>query len=442
MLLIGKNVKYAQSGGTADAALTPDLLDAGSIGIYAVDPANDKQKLVIVGASGTGKVTATNFKGKVLQICQGLGSGKFKVSELLDIGGIQSIKGSKYAANTGFTAYVGYNGTDGSMGIQPFTGYQNEVTLGVKERKIGSAAEELKRYYSINATEGMTAAQIVDALVLKINNPSFGMEQQFTASKEGVLMAAPLNLMANGSTTGGTLVADEYFFKMVAIDAAGGSTVGSVEDSVVTTGSTSSIAVTSDTVEGAKRYRLYVGLTTDTYASGYLESATPAFTYTGQALTAGTIATTGTAITRDAGLKLVALDLTKDYTLNIQGLIENATITYDRPSIGSGTPAFLAHLEKEDSVYRGDFYTASTFFSHLASTVDTTKTYDMYVIKTINVGADKTGMKATVDHAVGAPYDAVWVGFEVQGNVLGTNQQADFEDILIALFPDTQEISA
>jgi len=442
MLIIGKAVKYAQYGGTADAALTPNMLDAGSIGIYAIDPANGMQKLVRVGSTTTGIVTATGFKGKSFRIAQGLGSGEFIISEDMDIKGILSITGSKYAAATGQTSYIGFNETNGSLNLPTLVGVKNEITIGIKEKVMGMGNEELKRYYTVNAKAGMSASEIIDLLVNEFNSPSYG-EQQFTASKVAATMAAPLNVIGVGSIVDGNLAADEYFLKMIAVDAAGGVTVGSVEDSVVTTGTDSSIAVTGDEVAGAVKYRLYVGLTTNTYASGYLESPTPNFLYTGQALTAGSIPTTATAKTDEVGLKLVALDLLLNYQVFLQGdAIEGADITTTPAEIGIGTYLQLAEIEKASNVYRGGFYTASTFDKALAKTADSSKTYDIYAIKVINSGLDKTGQKATVDQLVGEPNGMVTVAFEVQGNTPGTNQQADFEDIMLALFPATQEISA
>lgn len=442
MLIVGKDVKYGASGAVANAALTPNLLDDGSVGVYAIDPIDNMQKLVIVGSSGTGLLTATNFKGKSLTICQGLGSGKFLVSENFDVAGIRSITGSKFAAATGQTSYVGYNETTGSLNIPTLTGTRNEVTIGIREKTITAGNDYMKRYYTSNVAAGDTnGSALVDALVIKFNTPDNGEVQQFVASKVFALLTAPTGVVLASSTTGGTLAATTYFFRMTAVTAAGGETGGSTQQSVITSGTTSSVTATANAVTGAVSYRLYVSTTTGVFTGGYISSASPSFTYTGQSLTAGTLPATGTAQGSAVGIKLVAVDTTIQYDIFLIGTpIESATITTVKPTPGSGTLAQIQNVEAISNVYRGDFYTASTFFKHLGSRA--VGNYDTYFIRVVNEGLDKTGQKATVDHLVGEPYGGIIIAFTVQADVNATNQQADFEDIMIAIYPKTQAISA
>jgi hypothetical protein len=95
-----------------------------------------------------------------------------------------------------------------------------------------------------------------------------------------------------GSTTGGTLTANSYFYKITALNSAG-ETTGSAEATVTTTGSTSSVAITWGAVAGASSYHIYRGTVTNT-ENLFFASATNSFTDIGGTSTAGTVPVTNT----------------------------------------------------------------------------------------------------------------------------------------------------
>jgi hypothetical protein len=72
-------------------------------------------------------------------------------------------------------------------------------------------------------------------------------------------LSAPTNLAANGSTSGGTLAANTYYYKVTALNQGGGETTVSNEASATTTGSTSSVALTWTAVPQAVTYHVYRG---------------------------------------------------------------------------------------------------------------------------------------------------------------------------------------
>lgn len=98
-------------------------------------------------------------------------------------------------------------------------------------------------------------------------------------------IAIPSDVAATGSTTGGTLAADTYYYAVTALDA-NGETIASEEVEATTTGSTSSVALTWDTVAGASSYRVYKGTATGDYDE-YFTATTNSKTDTGSAGTAG-----------------------------------------------------------------------------------------------------------------------------------------------------------
>lgn len=89
-----------------------------------------------------------------------------------------------------------------------------------------------------------------------------------------------------GSTTGGTLAAATYYYRVVAYDAAGVQIGYSAESSVVTTGATSSVVVRNYEVRGATSYRVYRGTSAGGENVYYTTSGT-SYTDTNAASTGG-----------------------------------------------------------------------------------------------------------------------------------------------------------
>lgn len=109
----------------------------------------------------------------------------------------------------------------------------------------------------------------------------------------GTLLAAPGLPVATPATTGGTLTAGTYYYKVTALNA-NGETTGSPEVSATTTGSTGSVVLTWTAVTGATSYKIYKGTTAGGEAN-YFTSTTATYTDTGSAGTAGTVPAVNTA---------------------------------------------------------------------------------------------------------------------------------------------------
>jgi hypothetical protein len=75
-------------------------------------------------------------------------------------------------------------------------------------------------------------------------------------SPTGTAMATPATATPVASTTGGTLAAGTYYYRVSAIGITG-ETLANAEQSVVTTGTTSSVTVKWGAVEGAQGYKIY-----------------------------------------------------------------------------------------------------------------------------------------------------------------------------------------
>lgn len=126
-------------------------------------------------------------------------------------------------------------------------------------------------------------------------------------------IATPSIPVLTPSTTGGTLAATSYFYKITALNA-NGETIGGTEATATTTGATSSIAIAWGAVVGATSYRIYRGTVTNT-ENLFFTSATNSFLDIGGTSTAGTVPvvnTTGSAAAPGALLAQLKSDMQND----------------------------------------------------------------------------------------------------------------------------------
>lgn len=119
----------------------------------------------------------------------------------------------------------------------------------------------------------------------------------------GFTLTPPSALTAAPSTTGGTFAAGTYFWVVTAVNA-NGETIKSNEVQAVLTGSTSSVALTWNAVDGATGYNVYRGTSTTNENKLITTATTNTYTDTGSAGTTATLPTSNTA-ERSANTSLV-----------------------------------------------------------------------------------------------------------------------------------------
>ena len=149
--------------------------------------------------------------------------------------------------------------------------------------------------------------------------------EQDTLKVASPVLAAPVQAaLATFTTGGGTLPAATYYYKVVAKDA-NGSTVGSNEQSVTTTGSTSRNTVSWANVVGNTGYDIYRGTASNTQTL-YFSVAADVVTFSdlGTAGTSGTVPVTNT--TGAAGTVAALVSLGYDQTLAMFNENENDTV--------------------------------------------------------------------------------------------------------------------
>lgn len=470
MLLVGKDVKYGSSANTLNAALTPDMLDAGSIGIYAVDPAGSgKIKLVVQSGTtpATGLVLASALTSQdKITMFQGLGNGNQLTSETLQVGQIKTITGSVYRAATSQTAYVGYDPTTGLGDLNavfyPVTSngpygltfsdpdllYRQECEIQFRTRLPGNNEFGNVHFIQVPVVPTDTTLSIANKLVAQANQVQpYDTVQYFTAALTGNFLSTPVQGNAATATTGGTIPAATYN-AVIVYYGANGSSIGSNEKTITTTGSTSTVTFNWSTPPaGTTSQRVFVSTTPGAYTSYYNIANGTSITLTLTALgspVAGTVPTsTGIGISLTAiNTAILSTAFYNDqspfprYAINCFGVIQNAPVNQGGVIDGSGYPYQIRGIEKQSMAYRGNLYTLDILMKQIPSQVDFTATYDLYILKTINVSDDKTGQKALVDQEI-----FTHVAFVVQGNTLGTDQQADWQSIMTSIFPATPQIS-
>lgn len=112
-------------------------------------------------------------------------------------------------------------------------------------------------------------------------------------SSNTTTLGAPTANAPTTATTGGTLTAATYYYKITALNSIG-ETLPSTEVSIATTGSTSANTVTWSAVTGATGYKIYRGTAAGAESVFYTVGSVTTFTDTGAANTAGTPPTTNT----------------------------------------------------------------------------------------------------------------------------------------------------
>lgn len=320
MLITGTTANYAAKVGTANAALVPSDLDKGSVGIYGKDKTTNRDVLIVSGSTATGKINAAAFTGESFKLCEGLGGGKFKVSEFLYTKGVDKINSSVYRAPVAWKAYIGNNGTSGQILIDTLNPTRNEVMIEIRE-VFSNRERGVRQYYDILLVPGETVTTVLTKIKAALD-----------VGVEGV----------------------SYFTTVIN----GGNT----------------------------------------------------------------------------GLSLTALDTSKEYEINIQGAIEDSTITIQAGDRGAGTYAGLRPYEILSQAKHGNLYTSDREYKTVADSLVEGTTYDTYVIGAVNAhvpgGYGGAGLAGNAKVATSVE---VVVVFPHAVNTTAGGNQTEFEAILEAI---------
>lgn len=363
-ILIGKNVNYAASKAstTADTATSPELLKDGAIGFYLADG-------TLIPAAGTGMSTAEKFF-----IAQGTADGCI-VSPIMDKrSNLKQTWNKDYTAPVAQVTYIGYNTSTGDLAT-PTIAEDDVATLKIINTTGGRQVFPKQTYEAVLAASA-TDYEVAYQLVVEINDTPFAT---------GVDPFVIANVVSNGTHAefdNNVTVTNDSAIVTFATDTTygGGATALVAGDFIQLRGNlyevleVNSLDVTIDRVYTGTTETINVGATTN-------------------------VATRVTSITA-YGIKLQTAQDGTHFRVAVGGVIEDATITYSTPfNPGSGTPAQVLKLEKDFAAgSRGYWNRVGPYaaFPEFTLYTDSTATYDMWNITTINSYKDKSAMNASI----------------------------------------------
>lgn len=233
-----------------------------------------------------------------------------------------------------------------------------------------------------------------------------------------IRMAPPGGLGATPSASGGSLATGTYYYQVIAVDGAGGTSTAGTEVSAVVTGPSGSVALTWTAQAGAATYRIYRG-TTSGGENIYYTSSTNSFIDTGAASTAGTVPSP---------------------TASVAKVSPNGNSWFNGGNVGFGTATPTATLSLgggmainrrtvSDTNYTavaGDYMIAYTSLTAARTvtlpTASTSNTNQTYIIKdqtgnaaTNNIVIQGTGGQ-TIDGAASRTINTAWGSVQVYNN--------------------------
>ena len=210
-----------------------------SYAITAISATGGETLASTVGSTATGNATLNNSNYNLITWSPVAGAASYKVYRTASAGAPSSI------GLIGSISGTAFNDTGiAASGSTPTIDTTGNFTVNGSQTTLKSTTNNTTAFQVQNSSG--TSILNVDS-----TNARIGVDVTYSA------MSAPTQNNTSTSTTGGTLAADTYYYKITAIDGAGGETLPSVEKSQVTTGSTSTITLSWVPVTGASGYKIY-----------------------------------------------------------------------------------------------------------------------------------------------------------------------------------------
>jgi hypothetical protein len=199
-------------------------------------------------------------------------------------------------------------------------------------------------------------------------------------------LSTPVNAAFTTATTGGTLSAGTYYYRVVAVDGVGTS-LASAETSKVTTGSTSTVTVNWTAVPGATGYKVY-GRTTgaELYMATVSLNSTTTWTDTGSVTPSGALPTANTT----GVVTAPTINATTAHQINGVALAAITTVGAGL-SLASGTITTVGQQPVEKSCFATGIFTASQVLYYnkasIAYTIASGTTNQYFTLMTAATGS-------------------------------------------------------
>lgn len=382
---VTKEVAYADGGGGAGTALTPDQLLDGSIGVYGILPSSNKNVLVTAANDDAGYTEYVIAMGTV--------SGGPIVSPPIKVADTKAGFPNSVApvTETAQVTHVGYNGTTGSLGTPTIVdGDWGEVKLVLDTFGIN---QELKK---VSFEASNLAAGASDYVVAK------GVVAAFDSRDSNTHFLGNVDIITN--STGSTFGAGTETFSVT-----NGSTA-------LTTSADPTIAPGDYVIIFGSTYQIAQELTTTSYVLDRpYKGATVAASANGNIQD-------GTAPT-EAGLVFTAQSPSITFKVAVSGVLEDATVTYTTAgSEGVGTYLTVSKEENLGRAFLGYHDQIDRRRPAPQTNAVSGSEYDIYRIEALNTRPAAHEMNATFQTEV-----KVAACF-VDG--AGTSGQATFQTVI------------
>lgn len=434
---------YAAStaSATTNTGVTANILANGALAFYglvendATTAANSNQWCLITdGASSAGIVDVDDFVtggGNAFQLVQGATTFPTRIDSI-QRRNIRRITKQAYVAPTKQVSFIGFNGVNGSLNLPTITQNSEAEMLAVEQE--AATVDKIRNqedYGSGPLTVSANGYDILAPITVNINTqPSNAKSHTAYITSNGTLTAT---VTATGVLT---LTKDSATLSFATAVPAGWVTgdliaiandvVGAAAPAAAATNINSTVykvlSVVGKTLILDRPYRGASGTVSQANVqAGYLAKLSAVTEY---------------------GLKLVVDTAGKIYNYAIQGVIQNATVTYaggtntpataltQSGSTGLGTGAAISAIEEGLIAYRGQFDTVDRRMKQLPRYAVPTGTYNVYTIQyansTVETGANQNKSdNSTIAIAVPTTWTAVTT-FEAVLKKLATNALVNF----------------
>lgn len=408
-ILIMKDLDYGTAATTANAALNPNLLDDGAVGIYGVvgnQATNNANKFALIVDHATTDIAgnyadtlfrANRLQNNTFQVVQGTTLGGL-MSAPIPIDGIKSITATAFVIPVAQISHIGYDahgagGTTGAVLNTPTIAAGDQAMVKTNLISFQAGREPHNRQNFTNLT-ALIAAETDYQIMVKLNagliaRTDIHLSGKITSATAGAAGGAGEDLNAvNGATTM-VMESDPSW---------------DVGDFIRIVGSDNS----GDT------YQCITGTTTTTLVIDRPYQGLTELIDNLQLLDLGTA-------TGEVGLELIADNDNDVYEFAVgAGALEDAVITKSTdPLRGSGSAEHVGRLEEERQVYKGEWDQIISYMPNPGSHLVAGETYDLYFINYETQNKEGSNpMKTENELIVAFPEGA------------SNGGQAEFEDIM------------
>lgn len=362
-VLFGKNLNYAASktSTTANTALNPADLRDGAIGFYAIDPTDNKFKLITDGTV-TSCVADTVVRGaaSTFVIAQGRSNNKPPlISQELKADFTTTYKSAAYEAAVKQISVVGYNGDATSgLNLPTLVGERNQgqITTETPVKETGDNQPGIKETFETTVGSAATAYTV---LVGILNNHNFRNETEGAFGNE--TMTVVKRILHNGT---GSEIANT-------------ATVAAVNgETSLTTSAAHGIGVGDWVSLGGDLYQAVTGTTGTT-----LVLDRP---YNGATATIANAAAfdLGASVPTKLGIELESRNPRQVFYISSDGILQDATLKVTTDAVfGTGTPDQVKEHWLANVAMLGSHDRRTSYMPIAEYEGDPTVNYDIYQLK-------------------------------------------------------------